>query len=102
MDPAGSPANLLYDAISAEDQQHTPSPLVQYLCYQDDVLVPATEAANVRLRPLSGNSVRAAVTTVLQCVKREAASTTVQARVSSGDEGAQGGGGMRNASNVCK
>ncbi|CAN0564641.1 unnamed protein product, partial [Ectocarpus sp. 12 AP-2014] len=57
---------------------------------QDDVLVPATEAANGRLRPLSCNSVRAAVTTVLQCVKREAGSASV---LSSGDKGTEGGGG---------
>lgn len=38
---------------------------------QDDDLVPATEAANDRLRPLSCNSVLAVVTTALQCVKRE-------------------------------
>eukprot|EP00904_Undaria_pinnatifida_P006156 jgi/Undpi1/2670/HiC_scaffold_13.g06048.m1 len=39
---------------------------------QDDALAPAAEAANERLRPLSCNSVLAVVTTVLQCVKREA------------------------------
>lgn len=40
-------------------------------CAQDDDLVPATEAANDRLRPLSCNSVLAVVTTALQCVKKE-------------------------------
>eukprot|EP00752_Nemacystus_decipiens_P011404 g10128.t1 len=38
---------------------------------EDDDLVPATEAANDRLRPLSCNSVLAVVTTALQCAKRE-------------------------------
>lgn len=42
---------------------------------KDDVLVPATEAANKRLKPLSCNSVLAVVTTALQCVKREYPST---------------------------
>ncbi|CAM9142881.1 unnamed protein product [Laminaria digitata] len=41
---------------------------------EDDALAPAAEAANERLRPLSCNSVLAVVTTVLQCVKREAPS----------------------------
>ncbi|CAB1117710.1 unnamed protein product [Ectocarpus sp. CCAP 1310/34] len=65
---------------------------VPFCFCEDDVLVPATEAANGRLRPLSCNSVRAAVTTVLQCVKREAGSASV---LSSGDKGAEGGGAAR-------
>ncbi|CBN75069.1 poly (ADP-ribose) polymerase family, member 8 [Ectocarpus siliculosus] len=67
---------------------------VPFCFCEDDVLVPATEAANGRLRPLSCNSVRAVVTTVLQCVKREAASASV---LSSGDKGAEGGGGAARA-----
>lgn len=49
-------------------------------------MVPAVEAANDRLRPLSCNSVLAVVTTVLKCVKRDA--PNFQTKVSNSISGA--------------